>query len=193
MAKNPVEEFLQVKEAFNLGQLGPVAKSYGKNLGGAMAAGAATGIGGAAFAGLTLGAAKLYDAATKTRDFNNMMEANPDLHQHHQADPAGFNRMFSALRTMAPDFTKEPIVAGTYMRNAMEGVDPGQRGVVAVSAARDRGQGPRPGPLTEAALSGFSKGVGMNRQSTGQTKTTYKPGDDGSSVVTDVSETTNRY
>lgn len=192
MAKNPVEEFFQVKEAFGLGQLAPVAKSYGKNIGGALATGAATGIGGAAFAGLTLGAAKLYDAATKTRDFNSMLDANPDLHEHHQADPAGFNRMYSALRAMSPQFAKEPLVAGSYMRTAMlEG--PEGRGYLAVRALRESGPGQRPGPLTEAALGGFSKGVGMSRQSTGQTKTTYKPGDDGNDVATDVSETTNRY
>ena len=39
MAKNPVEEFLQVKEAFGLGQLAPVAKSYGKNIAGGCARG----------------------------------------------------------------------------------------------------------------------------------------------------------
>jgi hypothetical protein len=189
MAKNPVEEFLQVKEAFGLGQLAPAAKSYGRQMGGALATGAATGLGGAAFAGLTLGAAKLYDAATKTRDFNNMLEANPDLHGHHQADPAGFNRMYSALRTMAPEFAKEPMVAGTYMRNAME-LDPGQGGTVAVNARRDAGQGPRPGPLTEAALGGFSKGVGMSRQAVGQTKKNFTPGKD---EPTEISETTNRF
>jgi len=189
MAKNPVEVFLQEKKAFNLGQFGPTAKSYGKQVGGALATGAATGIGGAAFAGLTLGAAKLYDAATKTRDFNNMLEANPDLQHQHQADPVGFNRMFSALRTMAPHFTKEPLVAGTYMRNAMER-DPGQQGGVAVQALRDSGPGQRPGPLTEAALGGFSKGVGMNRQVQGQTKKNFNP---GSELPSEISETTNRF
>jgi hypothetical protein len=162
MAKNPVEEFLKVKEAFNLGQLGPAAKGYGRQVSGALATGAATGVGAAAFAGLTVGAAKLYDAATKTRDFNNMMEANPDLHEHHQADPAGFNRLYSALRTLAPDFAKEPLVAGTYMRTGML-EDPSGRGQQAVKAMRDSGPGQRPGPLTEAALGGFSKGVGMSR------------------------------
>lgn len=187
---NPVEEFLLAKEAFGLGGMGGAAKSFGRQAGTAMGMGVATGLGGAAFAGLTVGAAKLYDAATKTRDFNNMMESNPDLHELHQQDPVGFNRMFSALRTMAPEFTKEPIVAGTYMRKGMEhGVE--GRGGVAVDARNDLAHSPRPGPLTEAAMSNFSKGVSMNRQVQGQTKTTYKDGLDG--AVEKVEDTANRF
>lgn len=190
MAKNPVEEFLSEKKAFGMGNAMSAAKPYGKRVGEAVGMGALTGLGGAAFAGLTVGAAKLYDAATKTRDFNNMMEANPDLAHHHEQDPVGFNRMFTALRAMAPEFTKEPVVAGTYMRNAMEN-DPGSRGGVAVQARSDMSHGPRPGPLTEAALGGFGKGVGLNRTVAGQRKETFKPGDEG--VVNEVSETTNRF
>lgn len=187
---NPVEEFLLAKEAFGLGGMGNAAKGFGRQAGTAMGMGVATGLGGAAFAGLTVGAAKLYDAATKTRDFNNMMEANPDLHELHKEDPAGFNRMFSALRTMAPDFTKEPLVAGTYMRTGMVG-SVENRGATAVDAMERSSRTPRPGPLTEAALGNFSKGVGMNRQVQGQTKTTYKPGEEGS--VEKVEDTTNRF
>lgn len=190
MAKNPVEEFLSEKKAFGMGGAMATAKPYAKRVGEGVAMGAMTGLGGAAFAGLTIGAAKLFDAATKTRDFNNMLEANPDLVHHHEQDPVAFNRMFTALRAMAPEFTKEPTVAGTYMRNAMEN-DPGSRGGIAVQARSDLSHGPRPGPLTEAALGGFGKGVGLNRNVVGQDKATFKPGSDGE--VSEVSQTTNRF
>ncbi len=188
---NPVEEFLIEKKALNLGGMAQAAKPYGKRVAEGVGMGALTGLGGAAFAGLTIGASKLYDAATKTRDFNNMLEANPDLLGHHQQDPAGFNRMFSALRTMAPEMTKEPLVAGAFMRRGME--DPMEtRGMLAVDAATSGSRAQkRPGPLTEAALGGYSKGVGFDRKVTGQTKTQYKEGPEG--PVERVEDTVNRY
>lgn len=188
---NPVEEFLLEKKSFNLGGMAQAARPYGKRVAEGVGMGALAGMGSAAFAGLSLGAAKLYDAATKTHDFNNMMEANPDLLEHHQQDPAGFNRMFSALRTMAPEMTKEPLVAGAFMRRGMEeSVE--ARGFTAVDAAERGGRSlKRPGPLTEAALGGFSKGVGFDRKPVGQTKTVYDPksGDN----VSKVEDVTNRY
>lgn len=187
---NPVEEFLLEKKAFNYKGMAQAAKPYGKRVAEGVGMGVMTGVGGAAFAGLAAGAAKLYDAATKTRDFNAMLESNPDLLGHHQQDPVGFNRMFSALRTMAPEMTKEPLVAGSFMRTGLEG-SVENRGMVAVDAATAGSRTQRrPGPLTEAALGGFSKGVGFDRKSTGQTKTTYEPGSDS---VSRVEDTANRY
>ena len=63
---------------------------------------------------------KLYDAATKTRDFKSMLEANPDLMQMQQEKPKQFNQMFTSLRTFTPEFSRDPVVAGTYMRQMME-------------------------------------------------------------------------
>lgn len=178
MAKNPVEDFLAEKRAFNFGGMARSAKPYGKRVAEGMGMGVATGIGAAAFAGATLAAHKLFQAATKTRDFNNMMDADPGLHELHQQDPAGFNRAFSALRTMAPEFMSEPTVAGAYMRKAF---DSGEgAGPLAVQAAteRSRSQG-RPGPMAEAALNGFSRGAGLERKPIGSTKTTWSPGASG--------------
>lgn len=190
MSKNPVEEFLQTKEAFGMGGLKNVAKSYGPRAAESIGGGVAMGLGGAAFAGLTVGAAKLFDAATKTRDFNSMMEANPDLHSLHQEDPVGFNRMFSALRTMAPQFTKEPLVAGAYVRQGMLG-SVEDRGFTAVKAMEGSTKTPRPGPVTEAAIGGFGRGTGLDRKVQGQTKTTYSPGSEG--AVEKVEDTVNRF
>lgn len=192
MAKNPAEEYLLSKKAFSLGGAMAKAKPYAGRAAEGIGMGVATGLGGAAFAGVALAANKLYDAATKTRDFNGMMEANPDLHEIHASDPVGFNRMFTSFRTMAPEITREPVTAGAYMRKAMVGMDPESAGFVPLEAAeRSTRSQPKPGPMTEAALSGFGRGMGIERKSVGTTKTTYKPGSDGE--VSEVQDTANRY
>lgn len=188
MAKNPVENFLLEKRAFGgtaVGKLrslgakaGPALGRMGEQAGSAALAGA----GAAAFAGLVGAAGKLYDAATKTRDFNNMMEANPDLHEHLQADPAGFNRMFTSLRRFSPEFTQEPMVAGSLMRQGMSSAME-DRGNLVMRAQRERPQ-KRQGPATEAALGGFMKGFGggggdKKQQLQRQVKTISQPGAEG--------------
>lgn len=70
--------------------------------------------------GMGVAASKIYDAATKARDFKNMMDFNQDLQEHHDRDPRMFNQMFTSLRTMNPHFSKDPVVAGTYMRRMVE-------------------------------------------------------------------------
>ena len=58
----------------------------------------------------------IYDAATKSRDSKSMLEENDDIREMHQNDPRSVNRMFSTLRTFAPEFSADPTVAGAYMR-----------------------------------------------------------------------------
>ena len=65
-----------------------------------------------------------------------MLHHNPDLVEHHERDPQNFNAMFSALRTMNPAFSKEPIVAGTYMRQMVN--SPVNAGEFAVRALGER-------------------------------------------------------
>lgn len=157
---NPAEQFLSEKRAFGFGGMAQAAKPYAKRVGEGVGMGIATGAGGAAFAGLTLAAGKLYQAATKTRDFNNMLDADPSLRELHQQDPVGFNRAFTSLRTMAPEFTAEPMVAGAYMRRALESTE--GPGLTAVQAASDSSRSSRrPGPATEAAMGGFGRGAGF--------------------------------
>lgn len=161
---NPAEEFLKEKRAFGMGGAASALKGAGRALAplGQSAVGAiGAGAGAAAFMGLVGGAGKLYSAATKSRDFRNMLEANPDLREHQQQDPAGFNRLFTSLRSMAPEFSKEPMVAGHYMRQGMEGPVEG-RGQVSVQAMNAR-KPLQTGPVSEAALQGFMKGMGNKK------------------------------
>jgi len=162
---NPLEEFLMEKKAFGLGALSGAARTTGKALGPtarAFGTAAAAGAGAAAFAGLAGGAGKLFAAATKTRDFRAMLDANPDLQQHHRTDPAGFNRMYSSLRTLAPEFAAEPLVAGHYMRQGMEGLTEGRGGVVVRAMNEKRPM--QTGPMTDAALQGYMRGAGTKRE-----------------------------
>jgi hypothetical protein len=76
---------------------------------GTAAVGAAVGIAGAA-------AQKLYGAITKKRDFDQMMHYAPDLSEEQGKNPELFNRQYSSLRAMNPQFAADPIIAATYMR-----------------------------------------------------------------------------
>lgn len=199
MAKNPVEEFLLEKRAFGMpnvkamaGKAAPVLGRMGEQAGTAALAGA----GAAGFAGLIGAAGKLYDAATKSRDFQSMLEANQDLHEHLQADPGGFNRMFTSLRKFSPEFTKDPLVAGSLMRQGMNS-NPEDRGNLVLRAQRER-VFPKQGPVTEAAMSGFMKGTGgggegKKPQLLRQTKTVSRMGEDGSVSPDRVEEAQNYY
>lgn len=163
MTKNAAQEFLLEKRALgvNLAGIAQKARPVLGRMGEAAGTAAMTGAGAAAFAGLVGAAGKLYSAATKTRDFNRMLEANPDLHEHHQSDPAGFNRLYSALRTMAPEFAAEPLVAGAYIRRGMVN-GPADYGGTIVKAREDASRGPKGGgPATDAALDGYMRGLGM--------------------------------
>lgn len=188
---NPVEEFLLEKRALNLG--GMLQSPTARRLGGAAGTALAAGAGAAAFAGAVGSAEKLYLAATKAHDFRKMIEANPDLRVHHEQDPAGFNRMFTSLRTFAPDFTREPMVAGAFMRNAMES-DEGSRGMLGVRAQGELRQ-QRKGFVPEAALAGFQKGLDLKQEGKkpllrGQREEVYEP---GSEAVSRVKYTENQY
>lgn len=111
---NPIDEFLSelpetTKEA-------DFRQDFGKAMVGGLGAAAATGAIGIG----AMGARALYNAATATRDFRQMLAHNEDLKDHHAQDPRRFNQLYSSLRTMNPAFAKDPIVAGTYMRQMIE-------------------------------------------------------------------------
>ena len=119
---NPFEDFLE--------EYGPAeektagfadsAKGFGRDFGSALGFGAATAGASGVIAGIGVAAGKIYNAATKARDFRNMMSFNPDLQEHHDRDPRMFNQMFTSLRNMNPSYSKDPLVAGTYMRQMVE-------------------------------------------------------------------------
>jgi hypothetical protein len=143
--KNAAELYLEEKnahfgagfrEALGMGEKftnGPGMFDAATTLAGKGITGAAIGAaGGAAVSLTTLGIQKLYDAATKTRDFNSMLEYDPEIAAMHQENPRRVNQMFSTLRMFNPDFTKDPVVAGHYVKT-MAG-DPSHAGETAVSA-----------------------------------------------------------
>ena len=124
---NPLEEFLAEKHAaaqtsfpFMNGGFVDAVRRHGAKMPdmigkGLVGAGASALVGGAVLGG-SIAAKKLFDAATKGRDFRKMMEFNPDLASEHEKDPKTFNQLFSSLRTINPSFSKDPIISGTYMR-----------------------------------------------------------------------------
>lgn len=111
--KTPAQEYFETKQASAPGgtynRLADAAK--GALLTGGVSAGAA---------GLGLAAQKVYDAITKSRDFRLMLEHNPDLHEQLAEKPKLFNQAYSSLRTLNPAFGKDPIIAGSYMRQVMD-------------------------------------------------------------------------
>lgn len=134
---NPLDEFLEVygetKEANPRGQFGG---EFGRALvGGLGAAGAAAAIG-----GVSLAAGRIYDAATKARDFRAMLSHNEDVRQHHDASPRIVNQYYTTLRTMNPSFAKDPIVAGTYMRKMLD--EPRHAGAIAAESVSTRDKFP---------------------------------------------------
>jgi hypothetical protein len=94
---------------------------FAGHLGRSLAAGAGAGVAGAAIAGAGVAASKIYDAMTKVRDFRGMLGSsfNADLTPMYRQRPREFNEAFSSLRSMNPAFSKDPMVAGNYMRRIM--------------------------------------------------------------------------
>ena len=158
---NPLDEFLEdfgpkEKTAINwagaqdmaVRGLSGVGKGLAQGAGAAAAAGAVGAVG--------LAASKIFGAATKARDFRQMLSYNPDLQEHHDRDPRMFNQMFSTLRTMNPQFSSDPIVAGSYMRRMSE--NPMTAGGIAVESVGHRDKLPSfGGRLTEIGMNAASK------------------------------------
>jgi hypothetical protein len=142
---NPVDEYLsycagdepeQTKEA---SLWGGAAKSLTAEHIGGLAMDAAILGGGAAL--LSGAAGKIYGAITKRRDFNDMMDVNPDLKEYQRENPKLFNAHYSSLRSMNQEFASDPVVAGTYMRQMS--MSPGTAGKVVAESlgAVPRGAG----------------------------------------------------
>lgn len=137
---NPVEEYLRVKEASSfISGMGTAAKGAlsSPNV---RAGGAFVGLNMAALAALK-GLDSAYMAITKKRDFNKMLEHHGDLQEAQQANPKQFNAHFTSLRNMNPEFSQDPIVAGTYMRQMTASPDTAGM-AVANTLAHRRGMAP---------------------------------------------------
>lgn len=162
-SENPVATYLKEKTAVSFGKglqaglFGQGAGRLGTQVGkGIMAGGMAAG-GAAAVAGGAAIASKLYDAATKAHDFRTMLEENPDVAAEHQENPRRVNLFFSTLRTFNPQFSRDPVVAGTYMRKMI--MEPQTAGGYVENALSFRDKmGPSVGDqVTRAALGGGKK------------------------------------
>lgn len=148
---NPVEEYLTEKSAAQVsmpwgggsfiqnlrrGLTGGGAASLGEDVGKGLRTGGLAMAGALGVAGAGLAIQKVYDAATKARDFRTMLENNPDLAEKHKESPRLFNQMFSTLRTFNPAFSRDPVVAGSYMRQMVD--DPMHAGTAVVEALGHR-------------------------------------------------------
>lgn len=145
---NPVDDMLEDEKTAGFGS---AASKAWQELPGHMV-GALGMAGAAAAAGGVIGAARhLYDAATKSRDFRTMLEHNADLAEH--PSPQHVEMAFTTLRTFAPAFSKDPLVAGTYVRQIAE--SPANAGGLILPAMQAQG----PSFLQDMAQQGALQGL----------------------------------
>lgn len=126
-----------------------------KQLGGAagQALGTAAATGAVAMAGVA--ASKLYDAATKSRDYRAMLAANPEVHEFALENPNMANAMFTSLRQLNPAYSKDPFVSGHFMRQMAN--DPHGAGGYLMVATQDRAK--FDAPILETYLKGGLEGI----------------------------------
>jgi len=160
---NPLDEFLATKHGSRIEKTADwqnisnafrgAAQDVPNTFAHALIGGAALGVAGGALTGAAAGVNALWNAATKSRDFRGMLEANPHLKEHH--DQKAINRAFTSLRTFAPDLSKDPLVAGSYVSNMMES----PMGAAGIMQEALRGQHMIPGDVGEGARSAVLKGM----------------------------------
>lgn len=78
--------------------------------------------GAAAVAGTAALANKLYDAATKTRDFKAMLEWDANLADRHANDPHDarhINMAFSTVRRINPEASRDPLLASAFVNHML--------------------------------------------------------------------------
>jgi hypothetical protein len=80
-----------------------------------MGIGAAALVGGVA-KGLDKGYGAVKERFTKARDYRNMLQAHPALSEH---SPGNVQMMYNSLRKLSPTMAKEPLVAGSYVRQML--------------------------------------------------------------------------
>ena len=88
---------------------------------------AETAVGAATLAGIGAGVAginSLYgaasDAITKKRDFNRMLDFSPEVRYAHKTNPKLVNAAFDTLRHNDMDFSKDPLVASTFVSHMVD-------------------------------------------------------------------------
>lgn len=79
---------------------------------------------------------KILDAVSKRHDYNQMLKQNPDLSDLREDAPEMFDNAYTSLRRMNPEFARDPIVAGSFMRQI--GGNPESAGRVIVESLKAR-------------------------------------------------------
>ena len=94
-------------------------------------------------AGIAKGINAAVDALTYAGDFKSMMAANPDLAEYPEPE---IRMVFASLRHLNPEFSKDPLVSGTFVRGRMENRQQSSHGGfetarVELGTAKDLAQG----------------------------------------------------
>lgn len=150
---DPITEFLQ-EYGSSRKTAAPMFRRIAESFPEQLAQGAATAGAGALIAGAGIAAHSIYGAVTKARDFRKMLSFNEDLAARHKQNPKYINAAFSTLRSVNPQFSSDPMVAGSFIRNIVESPEG------AFGAAGQAAQyAPRFNALQEAALGGLQSGI----------------------------------
>lgn len=149
----PLDEFLVEKKAGYGSTIRSAftgaANALPEQLAGSLAGAATLGTVGAA----GIAAKHLWDAATKARDFRTMLMHNQDLAEH--SDPAMVNQAFTTLRRFNPEFSKDPMVSGSFVRRIVE--SPAGAGGIIQEALSSAGK--MPSPFGDMASEGAKAGL----------------------------------
>lgn len=136
--------------------LGTLGNSVGTSavhaLGGALGLGAVTGLG--------MAASAVIDAATKSRDYKEMLKMNPNVQAFHEENPHLSNTFYSSMRNINPEFAKNPMVAGHLMSNMIDSHQSGNgAGQVLMSLMDTSSKMKMTNPLHEAMSTGATEGL----------------------------------
>ena len=105
--------------------LPPVHSKEAGAFGHALAVGGATALGasvaGLAGHGLGVGVAKVVDHLTFDRDFNKMVQMHPELKSY---PPDTVRAVFTSVRAMSPEYSSDPLLAGTMVSQVLRNRDP---------------------------------------------------------------------
>lgn len=143
---NPVDDYLETKDVVSDE---PAAVDGFRKCASEKKASFWRGVGQSLIAGgVVIGAEALYDAAKaarhagkKQKHFKDMLRGNADLAQGNRDNPNMFNRHYTSLHSMNPQFAADPLVAGAYMRQ-ME-MNPATAGNVVVESIQGASKMPR--------------------------------------------------
>lgn len=153
----PIDEYEQLRKTAGFADFGKGFSDAfgGKTLGNVAAIGAGT----AAIAGAGTVLNKMRMALTKKRDFDAMMHHNPDLEQARAGNPELFAQQYTSLRNVSPQFGRDPLIAGTFMRSMSE--YPGAAGSHLLAAAK--ADSPQQPAWMQASIGRFGRGPAQER------------------------------